>query len=207
MSRGSIINGVYSTSKNNISSGTVFYTETSDTDFIIYPIISTTMYNCDINLIIDTASDITLCSNQVPKILKLRKHKCCENFQISALNGENVANISEYVILPLEKGNVEIKCFIINEISNSVKSNCLTRSLQEHIRNLQLSPTQRFDGESIQIDILIGLDQIGKILINGFFRVLTPEIISLPTIYGDCLLGIKNSMSSIPSFNVKNAYL
>ena len=143
----------------------------------------------------------------VPKNLQLRKHKVTNSFEITALNSEKVIKISEYVVLPLKQGIVNLKFYITLEISSAVKVPKPTNNLHRQIHEFDMKPTQNFNNESIHLHVLCGLDQISKILINGSFRILKPNLMTLPTIFGDCLFGIQDYSYPLNSYSVKNCFM
>ena len=88
---------------------------------------------------------------------------------ITALNTNDVVNISEYTTIPLSAGNINLKCYITPEVCEPITQPALPANLQQ-IFELELNPTQFFETVPIHIDILVGLDQISKIIIDGFLK-------------------------------------
>ena len=143
----------------------------------------------------------------MPKNLQLRKHKVPNSFDIMALNSERVIKITEYVVLPLKHGLVSLKCYITPEISSDVKVPKLTNNLQRQIHEFDMKLTQNFNNETIQLHVLCGLDQLPKILINGYFRLLNENLMTLPTIFGDCLFGTQDYSYPYSSYSVKRCFI
>ena len=184
----------------------VLLSTSDDSEVIIFPVINTTIFDRETNIILDSASDLSLCSKECAKRLHLRKHKIRCGFEITVLNSEKTVCVTEYVIIPLQ-GSSSLKCFVTPEITSDITHTTLPCDIERQISELNICPTQNFNNKPVTLHILVGLDQMSKVLINGYFRVLNSGIIILPTIYGSCLMGIKNNISAHYSYKVKRCLL
>ena len=123
-------------------------------------------------------------------------------FEITALNTIDVVSISEYANIPLLTGNINLKCYITPEVCEPITQPALPASLRQQIFELQLNPTQNFEIVPIHIDILVGLDQISKIIIDGFFKVLKHGVLSIPSQFGDILLGTTDNQTPYNEYKI-----
>ena len=115
------------------------------------------LYNVEFNILLDTASSVTLITKDLAKIFQLRTYKLENPFNITSINGSQVILARRYCVFDIPN-YCTLKCILVDRICETLPGISLPSKLKTEIIRRNLKLVQNICSGPTEVHILVGTE-------------------------------------------------